>query len=49
MKIELLTSVGIEGKDIQKGEVVDVEKDFASKLILQKKAVQCKTKKKSKK
>ncbi|MBT3194941.1 MAG: hypothetical protein HN338_00505 [Candidatus Ruthia sp.] len=49
MKIQLLTSVGIKGKDIAKGEVVDVDANLAAKLILSNKAQASKAKKKSKK
>ena len=49
MKIQLLTSVGIDGKSFAKGETVEVATKLAAKLIDTNKAVELKAKKKAKK
>jgi hypothetical protein len=49
MKLELLASVGIDGTSHAKGEVVEVDKEIATKLIATNKAVESKAKKKAKK
>lgn len=49
MKLQLLTSVGIDGTSFSKGASIDVETQLAVKLIDSKKAVGSKAKKKAKK
>jgi len=49
MKIKLLASVGINGTSISKGEIVEVTKELAAKLIDTRKAVESKAQKKTKK
>ena len=49
MKIQLNIAVGIKGKSHAKGEIVEVDKEMASALILSNKGVEIKSAKKKKK
>jgi len=49
LKIQLNISVGIKGKSYAKGEIVEVDKDMASALILSNKGVEIKSAPKPKK